>query len=138
MRHQKSGNNFSRTAGHRKALFANLVTSLLLHERIETTDAKAKELRRLADWTISWGTGVGDLLSRKKEDLSATERARLLHAIRMAGRMIKRADVLSKLFSEVAPRYVDRHGGYTRVIKTRQRKGDAAPMSLVELVRVEG
>jgi large subunit ribosomal protein L17 len=94
----------------------NLVTSLLDHERIETTDAKAKELRRIADRMITLG---------KRGDL---------HARRQALRVVQSRDVTSKLFSTLADRYRERPGGYTRVLKLRTRVGDAAPVSMVELV----
>jgi large subunit ribosomal protein L17 len=134
MRHQKAGRKFSRTSAHRKAMFSNMVASLLLHGRIETTVPKAKELKRIADRTISWGTSVGELTAKGRDKMTAAEKAKVVHAMRMAGRVLKQHDVLEKLFHEVAPGYRGRNGGYTRLLKTRQRPGDAAPMSLVELV----
>jgi large subunit ribosomal protein L17 len=118
-------------------MFSNMVTSLVIHERIETTDAKAKELKRIADRAISWGTSVGDLTAKDRDKLDAAERARIVHAMRMAGRWIHDREALSKLFGEVAPRLKGRTGGFTRVLKTRIRRGDAAPMSFVELVSRE-
>jgi large subunit ribosomal protein L17 len=97
-------------------MYRNLVTSLLDHERVETTDAKAKEVRRLADRMITLG---------KRGDL---------HARRRAMRVIRVRDVAAKVFGELAERYRTRPGGYTRVLKTRRRAGDAASMSIVELV----
>jgi large subunit ribosomal protein L17 len=97
-------------------MYRNLVTSLLEHERVETTDAKAKELRRLADRMITLG---------KRGDL---------HARRRAMRVIRERDVAAKVFGELAERYRTRPGGYTRVLKTRRRVGDAACMSIIELV----
>ena len=97
-------------------MYRNLVTSLLQHEKIETTDAKAKEVRRLADRMITLG---------KRGDL---------HARRLALRVIREKDVASKVFGELALRFRNRPGGYTRVMKTRNRVGDAAAMSIVELV----
>jgi large subunit ribosomal protein L17 len=136
MRHQKAGKKLSRTSSHRKAMYSNMVASLVIHERIETTDVKAKELKRLADRTISWGTSVGDLTAKGRDKLDAAERAQIVHAKRMARRVVKSEEALEKLFSDVAPRYRGRSGGYTRVLKTRVRRGDAAPMSFVELVPV--
>jgi large subunit ribosomal protein L17 len=133
MRHQKSGRKFSRTSAHRKAMFSNMVASLVIHERIETTSPKAKELSRLADRTISWGTSVADLTTKDRAKLSADERQQVVHAQRMARRVLKQPDALHKLFHEIAPRYGDRPGGFTRVLPTRVRPGDAAPMSFVEL-----
>ena len=116
MRHRKSGRKLGRTASHRKALFRNMVTSLLEHERIQTTDAKAKELRGIADRMITLG---------KRGDL---------HARRQALAFIRDKDVTAKVFGELADRYRERAGGYTRVIKAGQRVGDAAPLSIIELV----
>ena len=134
MRHRKAGKKLSRTSSHRKAMYSNMVASLVTHGRIETTEVKAKELRRLADRTINWGVSVSDLLAADQKNLSQDERARLVHARRMAGRVLKDDDALAKLFGEVAPKFAGRPGGYTRVLKTRNRRGDAAPMAFVELV----
>ena len=119
MRHRKSGTHLGRSPAHRKAMFRNMVTSLLDQERIETTDAKAKQIRRLADRMITLG---------KRGDL---------HARRQALSVIRSRDVTAKLFSELAERYKDRPGGYTRVVKLGGRVGDAAAVSIVELVDSE-
>src|SRR2546426_7489428 len=116
MRHRKSGRQLGRNTHHRRALFRSLVTALLEHERIETTEAKAKELRILAERMISLG----------KEGS--------LHAQRRAAAYIRAKRVVSKLFKDLAGRFAERHGGYTRIIKTRRRGGDAAPMAVIELV----
>jgi len=116
MNHRKTGRKLGRTSAHRKALFRNMVTSLLEHEQIRTTDAKAKELRGVAERMITLG---------KKGTL---------HARRQALRTIRSKDVTSKVFDELADRYRDRSGGYTRVVKLGQRPGDAAPMAIIELV----
>ena len=116
MNHRKTGRKLGRTSAHRKALFRNMVTSLLEHEQIRTTDAKAKELRGVAERMITLG------------------KRGTLHARRQALRTIRSKDVTSKLFDELASRYADRPGGYTRVIKLGQRPGDAAPMAIIELV----
>jgi large subunit ribosomal protein L17 len=110
------GRQFGRNSSHRKALFRNLVTSLLEHGRIETTEAKAKEIRGIAEKMITLG---------KRGDL---------HAKRLALAYIQSRDVVAKLFSEIGPRSAARNGGYTRVIKTRVRLGDSAPMAVIELV----
>ena len=116
MRHRVAGVKLNRSPAHRRALFRNLVTALIEREAIRTTDAKAKELRRWADRMIAlWKRGT-------------------LAARRRAARIIGRRSVLRKLFDEVAPRYTDRQGGYTRVVKLGVRHGDAAPLSIVELV----
>jgi large subunit ribosomal protein L17 len=136
MRHGKHGRKFGRQSGPRHALFSNMVSSLIEHERIKTTDAKAKELRRIAEKTISWATSVGNLVENEKKD--AQDRARIVHAMRMAQRVLKHKPSLHKLFNEIGPRLVGRAGGYTRVLKLGNRHGDAAPLSIIELVdRVE-
>jgi len=133
MRHQKAGRKFSRKSGPRHALMQNLVSSFIEHERIRTTDPKAKELRRLVERTITWATSVASLIGDdKKKD--ASDQARVVHAMRMAGRVVKHRPSLYKLFNEIGPRFVGRPGGYTRVLKLGNRAGDAAPMSLIELV----
>ncbi len=134
MRHQKHGKKLGRFAAHRDAMWSNMVSSLIEHERIETTDVKAKQLRRLAEKAITWSTSLGDVLTRDADKLDAEDRARKVHAIRMAKRVVKSQAALSKLFDDVGPRFIGRQGGYTRVLKVRNRRGDAAPMSIVELV----
>jgi large subunit ribosomal protein L17 len=116
MRHRVRSRKLSRTSAHRKAMFRNMVTSLLEHERIETTDAKAKEVRRIAEQMITLGKRGG------------------LHARRQALRVIRDRRVAAKVFDDLAERYRERPGGYTRVLKLRVRPGDAAAISLVELV----
>jgi large subunit ribosomal protein L17 len=109
-----------------------LVQSLIEHERIFTTDAKAKELRRWADSTINWAARVGNLVGNDKAD--AEDKARVIHAMRMAARVVHHKPTLQKLFNEVGPRFFGRPGGYTRVLKVGNRPGDAAPVSMIELV----
>src|ERR671928_2031105 len=138
MRHQKAGLHLSRTAAHRKALFSNLVAALFTHERIRTTDAKAKETRRLAERTITWARRLGDVLTKKPDKRTPEERARVVHAVRMARRMVKDRFAVLKLFDEIGPRYLSRPGGYTRLVKIGQRVGDAAPMSILELIPADG
>lgn len=116
MRHRKKGRKLSRTASHRRATLRNMATSLFLHERIETTTAKAKELRPYAERLITLA---------KRGDL---------HARRLAAAKIQDRDAVGKLFDELGPRYSERPGGYTRILKLGARKGDAADMSLIELV----
>jgi large subunit ribosomal protein L17 len=116
VRHKKKGRQLGRQTKHRWALFRSLVTSLLDHERIETTEAKAKEIRGFTDRMITLG---------KEGSLPARRRA--LSFLRSKA-------VVSKLFTDVAPRFRDRQGGYTRITKTRRRVGDAAEMVAIELV----
>ena len=114
MRHLNQGRKLNRTGSHRRALFRNLVLSLIRHGRIKTTDAKAKELRHFADRMVTLG---------KQGDLNAR---------RMAFAFMQSRDAVKKLFDEIAPRFKDRPGGYTRVIKFERRRGDAAPVSVIE------
>ena len=137
MRHRKAGVHLSRTSAHRQALFSNLVAALFTNERIRTTDAKAKETRRLAERTITWARRVGDVLGKKPERRTTEESARVVHAVRMARRVVRDRHAVVKLFDEIAPRFLGRHGGYTRIVKLDQRPGDAAPMSLLELIADE-
>lgn len=118
MRHRKSGRQLGRNTGHRWALFRSLATSLIKQERIETTAAKAKEIRSFADEMISLG---------KRGDL---------HARRQALSFLRDPDVVEKLFSTIAPRFTHRSGGYTRIIRSRTRWGDGAEMAIVELVEL--
>jgi large subunit ribosomal protein L17 len=120
MRHRVAGKKLNRSPSHRKALFRNLVTALLQHEAVRTTDAKAKELKRWGDRLITLG------------------KAGTLHARRRAAGLVQRASVVRKLFAELGPRYAARTGGYTRVVKLGMRPGDAASISLVELVDRRG
>lgn len=134
MRHRKSGRQLNRNSSHRKAMFSNMVSSLVTHGRIETTEAKAKELRGIAERTINWSVKVNELCSKDVETLSREQRLEVMHAKRMAGRVLKDHVALRRLFHEVAPTMAGRPGGYTRVLKTRTRRGDAAPMAIIELV----
>jgi large subunit ribosomal protein L17 len=135
MRHLKSGRKFSIASDHRKAMFRNLVTSLMEHGRIRTTDQKAKELRSLADRIITLSKRVPpSALSGLEGEALATALARRVHAIRLARRWITDRDVLTKIFTEYAARFEQRPGGYTRILKLGRRPGDQAEMSLIELV----
>src|SRR5262249_34881613 len=133
MRHRNSGRKLGRDASHRAALFNNLVTSLLTYGRIETTEAKAKELRSFADATISWGVSVHDLVA-KGDKATKDERARIIHARRMARRTVTPATAMAGLCGGLGPHSPARRGGYPRLLRTRVRRGDAAPMAFVELV----
>jgi len=134
MRHRKSGRKLNRNSSHRKAMFSNMVSALVTNGRIETTEAKAKELRGIAERTITWSVKVNELCTKDAEALTRDERLEILHAKRMAGRVLRDRNALTHLFQEVGPTMAGRPGGYTRVIKTRIRKGDAAPMAMIELI----
>lgn len=116
MRHRNSGRKLGRTSSHREAMFRNMVTSLFEHERIVTTTPKAKEARRIADKMITLA---------KRGDL---------HAKRQALSYIRSRDVVAKLFDVIQLKFVGRNGGYTRIIQTGVRQGDAAAMAILELV----
>lgn len=116
MRHRLSGRKLNRTSAHRKAMFSNLAAALVKHEQIRTTLPKAKELRPVVERLITLG---------KRGNL---------HARRQAIAVLADAGLAAKLFDTLAPRYAERHGGYTRVIKAGMRYGDAAPMALIEFV----
>lgn len=116
MRHRNSGRKLGRTTSHREAMFRNMVTSLFEHERIVTTTPKAKEARSIADKMITLA---------KKGDL---------HAKRQALSYIRSKDIVAKLFDVIQLKFADRNGGYTRIIQTGVRQGDAAPMAILELV----
>jgi large subunit ribosomal protein L17 len=115
-------------------MYRNMVTSLLEHERITTTLAKAKELRGHTERTISVGVRLGDLLSKDKADRNRDEQARFRHAMQLAGQTIRTKEVLDKLFDDIALRFQDRPGGYTRITRVGKRVGDAAEMVVIELV----
>lgn len=116
MYHGKAGRKLGRTSSHKEAMFRNMVTSVIKHERIRTTDAKAKELRKLAEKMITLG---------KRGDL---------HARRQALAVLRDKSLISKLFGELTERYRNRQGGYTRIIKTGYRFGDNAPVSILEFI----
>lgn len=116
MRHQVSGRKLGRTTSHRRAMFRNQLASLIQHERIRTTLPKAKELRPLAEKMITQG---------KRDSL---------HARRMVRRWVEDRSLIKKLFDEIAPRFAERPGGYTRIVKLGPRRGDAAEMAILELV----
>lgn len=156
MRHQVSGRKYGRNTPHRRAMFRNLAGNLVLHGRIETTDAKAKELRRITERLITRALRLGDDLSVDVAKLQDTERARVLarrlHAQRGVAEFLPRqlvktladgqteeVDLIYRLFNEIAPKYIERvkagkGGGYTRIIKKANRRGDNAPISIIELV----
>ncbi len=116
MRHRLAGKKLSRPTGHRSLMLRGMVTDLLRHEAIQTTEAKAREVRRMAEKVITQGKG-GTLHNRRKALAVLTDE-----------------DIVRKLFDELATRYEDRPGGYTRITKLGERRGDAAPMAMLELL----
>ena len=135
MRHLKSGRKLGRNSSHRKAMFSNMVTSLLLHGQIRTTLAKAKELRGHVEKIITLGRNntESSFESLSGDGLAKAKSARL-HAIRRARRTVNNKESLQKLFGEYAEAFKERPGGYTRVIKAGYRPGDNAPMAIIALV----
>ena len=119
MRHQKKGRKLNRTASHRKALFSNLAASLVIHKKIRTTDAKGKELRAYIERLVTYAKR-GDVHGRR------------LIQKRITGKRGK--EIANILIHDIAPAYVDRHGGYTRLIKLNNRKNDNAPVTLIEFI----
>ena len=174
MRHRIAGRKLSRSSGQRRALFRNLITDLFRHERVRTTDAKARSIRSQAEKLITLSRRgqaeailelaqandeqrlgamirvkraqrllnlarearelAGDEKAAKQEELERTVRAMGVHARRLAAARLNDPAVVRKLFDELGPRYQNRPGGYTRVLKLGHRQGDAAPMALIELV----
>ena len=135
MRHLKSGRKLGRNSSHRKAMYRNMVTSLMAHGRIRTTEAKAKELRGIADRVITLGKRVppSTLETLKGSELDSA-RAKRIHNIRRARKWVLDKAALGKVFSEYAEHFKERPGGYTRIYKTGFRSGDNAPMAVIELV----
>lgn len=135
MRHRKSGRRLGRNSSHRKAMYRNMAASLLEHGRIRTTDAKAKELRKVVERliTLSRQVSMGEIEAAKGEEQQRL-RMKRVHAVRQARRVVKDREILRKLFSDYAEQFKDRPGGYTRITKIGRRPGDNAPMSIIELV----
>jgi large subunit ribosomal protein L17 len=147
MRHKNAGRKFDRNTSSRRAMLRNLTANLVLHERIETTDAKAKELRRVAERLLTKAIRLGEIAYGEHDKLSVVDKARRLHVKRLAlayiprfgvrvekGGATKRVDLVEKLLLDLAKRFQGRPGGYTRIVKFGPRRGDNAPMSLIEFV----
>jgi large subunit ribosomal protein L17 len=147
MRHKNAGRKFDRNTSSRRAMLRNLAANLILHERIETTDAKAKELRRVAERLITKARRLGPTAYTPQGQLSPAERARRLAAARIiaayiprfgvrveGGGATTRVDLVEKVLLDLAKRYAARPGGYTRIVKFGPRRGDNAPISLIELI----
>ena len=147
MRHQNAGRKFDRNTSSRRAMFRNLTANLVLNERIETTDAKAKELRRVAERLITKARRLGPAAYSPFEKLSDKDKARRLAAKRLIASFIprwgtrvekggetKKVDLVEKVLLDLAKRFEGRPGGYTRIIKLGERRGDNAPMAIIELV----
>jgi len=143
MRHKKAGRQFGRDTSSRRAMLRNLTANLITHERIETTDAKAKELRRVAERLITKATRLGKIAYTAQSELSAADKARRLHAERLVAAYVPRfgvqadgtkVDIVEKVMLDLSKRFEGRPGGYTRIIKLGNRRGDNAPMVYIEFI----
>src|SRR4051794_34345968 len=147
MRRQNSGRKFDRNTTSRRAMFRNLTANLVLNERIETTDAKAKELRRVAERLITKARRLGEASYTPFEKLSEKDKARRLATKRLISAFLprwgtrvekggetKKVDLVEKVLIDLAKRFASRAGGYTRIIKIGERRGDNAPMAIIELM----
>jgi large subunit ribosomal protein L17 len=146
MRHKKAGRQFGRNTSHRRAMFRALTANLVAHERIETTDAKAKELRRVAERLITRAVRLGPIAYTPHDQLTVEDRLRRQSVQRQVGEFLRRfavvqkdgqeqkIDLLEKVFVDLTVRFHGRAGGYTRIVKLGRRRGDNAPMSLIEFV----
>jgi large subunit ribosomal protein L17 len=140
MRHRKSGRKLGMDSSARKAMFRNMVTSLMLHGSVRTTEARAKELRRFADKVITMAKRVPTkaAVEALEGDAALAARAARVHAIRHAKRWVGDVQALDRVFGEYTDRFAQRTGGYTRVVKAGFRPGDNAPMAIIELVGSSG
>ncbi len=143
MRHKKAGRQFGRDTSSRRAMLRNLAANLITHERIETTDAKAKELRRIAERLISKAKRIGKIAFTPQADLSAADKSKRIHAERLISSYVPRfgvssagdkVDIVEKVMVNLTKRFETRAGGYTRIIKLGPRRGDGAPLAMIELV----
>jgi large subunit ribosomal protein L17 len=143
MRHKKSGRQFGRDTSSRRAMLRNLTANLITHERIQTTDAKAKELRRVAERLITKATRLGKVAYTRHAELTDVDKAKRLHTSRLVASYIPRwgvktdgtkVDIVEKVLVELARRFEGRPGGYTRITKLGPRRGDGAQMSIIEFV----
>jgi large subunit ribosomal protein L17 len=147
MRHKNAGRKFDRNTSSRRAMFRNLAANLILNERIETTDAKAKELRRVAERLITKARRLGEISYTPQEKLSEVDKAKRLATKRLLsaylprwgtrvekGGETKKVDLIEKVMLDLAKRFAGRAGGYTRIIKLGPRRGDNAPLAFIEFV----
>lgn len=143
MRHKKSGRQFGRDTSSRRAMFRNLAANLITHERIETTEAKAKELRRIAERLITKAARLGKVAYTAQAELTPADKAKRLHASRLLSAYVPRfgvkgdgtkIDIVEKVMVELSKRFEGRPGGYTRITKLGARRGDGAQMTMIEFI----
>ncbi|MBN2344698.1 MAG: 50S ribosomal protein L17 [Deltaproteobacteria bacterium] len=145
MRHRKTGRKLGRNSSHRRAMFRNMAAALILHEEIDTTQAKAKELRGIVEKLITQASKAQDSIGKDQEKLTQDEKLKQFHLKKMVTKFLPQkyddgleesgsVDLVAKLFDELVPRYKDRPGGYTRVTRIGTRKGDCAPLARIQLV----
>src|SRR4051794_24983423 len=143
MRHKKSGRQFGRDTSSRRAMLRNLAANLITHERIETTDAKAKELRRVAERLITKAARLGKVAYTPQAELNAGDKAKRLHVTRLVGSFVPRwgvnregakVDIVEKVLVDLTKRFEGRPGGYTRITKLGPRRGDGASMAIIEFI----
>jgi large subunit ribosomal protein L17 len=137
VRHRKARKKLGRSPSHIKAMRSNMLVSLIQHRRIKTTERKARELRSDAEKAVTRFTALGDLLLKDRTKLEPEDRARIVHAMRMVRRSLRDREAVLMLYNDIAPRYLGRPGGYTRMLKTGFRRGDAAPMAILEFIDAE-
>ncbi len=144
MRHHKRGRRLGRTASHRRAMFRNMAAALIVHEKIETTHAKAMELKSIVEKLITKAAKAGESVGKPLDSLSNEERAKQVHLRRVIGKFLPRfyddgqgelIDIMHKLFFDYGPRFKERPGGYTRVTKLGPRRGDNAPIARIEFLQ---
>jgi large subunit ribosomal protein L17 len=151
MRHSNAGRKFDRNTSSRRAMFRNLTANLVLNEKIETTDAKAKELRRVAERLITKAIRLGEVAYTPNDKLSEVDKGKRLATKRLISSFLprwgtrvekggetKKVDLVEKVLLDLAKRFASRPGGYTRIIKLGQRRGDNAPLALIEFVDQAG
>jgi large subunit ribosomal protein L17 len=144
MRHRKDGRQFSRDTSHRRAMFRNLAGNLINHERIVTTDAKAKELRRVAERLITKAKRLGEVAYTPQDKLDDAGKAKRLHVVRLLRAYLPKVgaapgekrgvDLVEKVLTNLSQRFATRNGGYTRIVKIGARRGDNANLSIIEFV----
>ena len=134
MRHRKARRKLGRSPSHIRAMYSNMLAALIEHRRIKTTERKARDLRSIAEKAVTRFTGLKDILLKDPKKLDQDEKARVVHAMRMVRRRLRSSEALHTLYDDIAPRFLGRPGGYTRMYKLGYREGDGAAMAMLEFV----